>query len=98
VDVDASERRPDGERRRGHPTRNRRRCCRADAGAERATRGRVMQKRPELYVISEPEAPAAADLIAIGANAAASPPPRERSWRDLMARLQKSRAPHKPLA
>ena len=57
-----------------------------------------MQKRPELYAISEPEAPAAADLIAIDANAAASPPPRERSWRDLMARLQRSRAPHKPLA
>ena len=57
-----------------------------------------MQKRPELYAISEPEAPAAADLIAIGANAAASPLPRERSWRDLMARLQRSRAPHKPLA
>ena len=57
-----------------------------------------MQKRPELYAISEPEAPAAADLIAIGANAAASPLPRERSWRDLMARLQRSQAPHKPLA
>ena len=57
-----------------------------------------MQKRPELYAISEPEAPAAADFIAIGANAAASPPPRERSWRDLMARLQRSQAPHKPLA
>ena len=31
-------------------------------------------------------------------NTAAGPPPRDRSWRDLMARLQKSRAPHKPLA
>ena len=57
-----------------------------------------MQKRPELYVISEPEAPAAADLIPIDPNAAASPLPRERSWRDLMARLQKSQGPHKPLA
>jgi hypothetical protein len=57
-----------------------------------------MEKRPELYVISEPEAPAAADLIPSDANATASSPPRERSWRDLMARLQKSRAPHKPLA
>jgi len=57
-----------------------------------------MQKRSELYAISEPEVPAAADLMPIGANAAASSPPRERSWRDLMARLQRSRAPHKPLA
>ena len=57
-----------------------------------------MQKALELYVISEPEAPAAADFMPIDANAAASPPPRERSWRDLMARLQKSQAPHKPLA
>ena len=56
-----------------------------------------MQKRPELYVISEPEAPAAADVMPIHANAAASPPPRERSWRDIMARMQKSRATHKPL-
>ena len=57
-----------------------------------------MQKRPELYVISEPEAPAAANVIPIGASAAAPPAPRERSWRNLMRRLQKSPAPHKPLA
>jgi len=59
----------------------------------------VRQKRPELYVISEPEAPAAANIIPIDASAAASPPPpRESSWRDLMRRLQKSPPPHKPLA
>jgi hypothetical protein len=56
-----------------------------------------MQKRPELYVISEPEAPAAANVIPIGASAASPPPSRERSWRNLMRRLQKSPAPHKPL-
>lgn len=56
-----------------------------------------MQKRPELYVISEPQAPAAPNPIPIGASAAALPPrPRERSWRNLMRRLQKSPAPHKP--
>ena len=54
-----------------------------------------MQKRPELYVISEPEAD---NVIPIGASAAAPPAPRERSWRNLMRRLQKSPAPHKPLA
>ncbi len=58
-----------------------------------------MQKRPELYVISEPEAPAASNVIPIGASAAKSPPPsRERSWRNLMRRLQKSPAPPKPLS
>ena len=57
-----------------------------------------MQKRPELYVISEPEAPAAANVTPIGASAAVPLPPRERSWRELIRRLQKSPAPHKPLA
>ena len=57
-----------------------------------------MQKPSELYMISEPEAPAAANVIPIDASAAASPPrPRERSWRELMRSLQKSQAPHKPL-
>ena len=50
-------------------------------------------------MISEPEAPAAANVIPIDASAAASPPrPRERSWRELMRSLQKSPPPHKPLA
>ena len=57
-----------------------------------------MQKRPELYVISEREAPAADTVIPIGASAATPSAPRERSWRNLMRRLQKSPAPHKPLA
>ncbi|HZQ71611.1 MAG TPA: hypothetical protein VFB08_01745 [Burkholderiales bacterium] len=57
-----------------------------------------MQKRSELYMISEPEAPAAANVIPIDASAAALPPrPRERSWRELMRSLQKSQAAHKPL-
>ena len=56
-----------------------------------------MQKRSELYLISEPEAPAAAKLIPICASALAPLPSRERSWRELMRRLQKSPAPHKAL-
>ena len=57
-----------------------------------------MQKRPELYAISEPEAPVASNVIPIGASAAVPLPQRGRSWRTLMRRLQKSPAPHKPLA
>jgi len=57
-----------------------------------------MQKRPELYLISEPEAPAPSNVIPIGVSAAAPHARRERSWRDLMRRLQKSPPPHKPLA
>ena len=57
-----------------------------------------MQKRPELYAISEPEAPAASNVIPIGASAAVPLPQRGRSWRNLMRRLQRSPAPHKPLA
>jgi len=56
-----------------------------------------MQKRPQLYLISEPEAPAAAKVIPICASADAPRPFREVSWRDLMRRLQKSQAQHKPL-
>jgi hypothetical protein len=50
-----------------------------------------MKKPAELYVICEPEAPAATNVIPIGAIP--RPPPRERSWRDLMRRLQKNPAP-----
>ena len=57
-----------------------------------------MQKPSELYMISEPEAPAAANVVPIATSAAASPPRlREHSWRDLMRSLQKSQAAHKPL-
>jgi len=57
-----------------------------------------MQKRSELYMISEPEAPAAVDVVPVATSAAASPPrPREHSWRELMRSLQKSQAAHKPL-
>jgi len=53
-----------------------------------------MQKHPQLYVISEPEAPAAAKLIPICASVVAPLPSREHSWRDLMRRLLLSlRAP-----
>ena len=57
-----------------------------------------MQKRSELYVISEPEteAPAVSNVIPIGASAAAPPPPRDHSWRDLMRRMQKGTPPQKP--
>ena len=55
-----------------------------------------MQKHSPLYVISEPEAPAAANVIPICASALAPLPSREHSWRDLMRRLQKSPAAHKP--
>jgi len=51
-----------------------------------------MRKRPELYVIREPEAPAASNVIPIGAIRSQ----RERTWRDLVRRLQKSPAPRTP--
>jgi len=50
-----------------------------------------MQKHSQLYVISEPEAPAAAKVMPICANAVAPLPSREHSWRDLMRRLLLSR-------
>ena len=49
-----------------------------------------MNRKPELYLISEPEAPA--DLIRVSHV----PPLRERSWRDLMRRLEKRPQPRKP--
>ena len=55
-----------------------------------------MQSRSQLYAISEPEAPAPSNVIPIGTNPA-PPPRRERSWRDLMRRLQKSQARRKSL-
>jgi hypothetical protein len=51
-----------------------------------------MQKHSQLYVISEPEAPAAAKVLPICANAVAPLPPREHSWRNLMRRLLLSRS------
>ena len=55
-----------------------------------------MRKPVELYVIREPEAPAASNVIPIGAGAVGSPSIRERSWRDLVRRLQKNPAPRTP--
>ena len=51
----------------------------------------MMQKHCQLYVISEPEAPAAAKVMPICASALAPLPSREHSWRDLMRRLLLSR-------
>ena len=59
-----------------------------------------MQKPPELYEISEPEASAASNVIPIGASPAdpvESSPPRDHTWRDLMRRLQKTPLPSKPV-
>ena len=56
-----------------------------------------MQKRSELYMISEPQAPAAPEVVPKDAATAGAPPrPGEYSWRELMRRLQKSQAQHKP--
>jgi len=52
-----------------------------------------MKKPAELYVISEPEAPVVPDAVPAEASPSpdAEPPlPRERSWRDLMRRLQQN--------
>ena len=52
-----------------------------------------MKNPAELYSISEPETAAATDVIPSAAAAVASAPPRERSWRDLMRRLEKNLLP-----
>ena len=56
----------------------------------------MTQRPPELYVISEPEAPAPSNVIPIATPAVAPQPPRDHSWRDLMRRMQKNPAPPKP--
>jgi hypothetical protein len=49
-------------------------------------------KNPDpLYMIREPEAVAASNVVHLNAVLAS---PRERSWRDLVRRLQKRPAPH----
>jgi hypothetical protein len=52
----------------------------------------MTQKPAELYTITEPEAPATDDAIRV----VAVPPARERTWRDLMRRLEKRPLPRKP--
>jgi hypothetical protein len=52
-----------------------------------------MRKRPELYVIREPEAPAASNVVPINAP---RPMRRERTWRDLQRRLERNLEPGKP--
>ena len=52
----------------------------------------MTRKTAELYTISEPEAPAPADPILIRVV----PPLRERSWRDLMRRLENRLLPRTP--
>ena len=66
-----------------------------------------MHKRPELYVIREPEAAPASNVISIGALRSHAPSDafrvapttaqRDHAWRELMRRLQKRQAPHKPI-
>ena len=48
-----------------------------------------MKKRPHLYLIAEPAAPTATNVIPISAAGT----PRERSWRDLVRRLEKNPQP-----
>jgi hypothetical protein len=52
----------------------------------------MTQKPAELHTISEPEAPAPAEVARIQAE----PPAREHSWRDLMRRLEKRLLPARP--
>jgi len=49
-----------------------------------------MKNPDKLYLIREPEPAAASNVVHLNAVLA---PPRERSWRDLVRRLQKSPAP-----
>ena len=42
---------------------------------------------------AEPELPAASNVIPIAARVAAPAPPRERSWRNLVRRLEKNPLP-----
>ena len=80
MDVDASQRRPDGGRRGG------------DALAERR---RLMEKPTELYSIQEPEAPADGNVFQINAirsyehglvfpRPLAAPWPRQVDWRTFL--------------
>jgi len=49
-----------------------------------------MKTPAELYMISEPATAAATDVIPSAAPTVASAPTRERSWRDLVRRLEKN--------
>ena len=52
-----------------------------------------MKNPAELYMISEPETAAAPDVSPSAAGAAAFASTRERSWRDLVRRLEKNLLP-----
>ena len=91
MDVDASERRPDGGRRGSHETP-------ADPAATDC--GPVMDKPSELYQIQEPEAPvkrAVLHLTGIQSHGPASlrpvgPPwPPQVAWREHLHRAKKIR-------
>src|SRR5687767_12395781 len=68
MDVDASERRPDGRRRRSHEARRgRRHARRADASPAADRRYPVMKTPTGLYTIQEPEAGADSNVFQINA-------------------------------
>jgi hypothetical protein len=83
MDVDASERRPDGGRRGSHEAREPRQDGRRrHAGLAGTDRRPVMDKRPELYVIREPETVArkVLHLPGIRSHGPATPRPLGRPW------------------
>jgi len=91
MDVDASERRSGGGGRGSHALRHRRR---SRAGPAATGRSRLMEKRPELYVIEEPEAPAPSNVLefrTLRSHGPATlrpvgPPwPRQVVWHDVRA-------------
>jgi hypothetical protein len=89
MDVDASERRLDGGGRGSHEARQPRQHGRRRlAGLARTDRRPVMDKRPELYVIREPETVERKVLYLSSfrgvaeARALGRPWPRHVAWRD----------------
>jgi hypothetical protein len=98
MDVDASQRRPDGGRRGGDPLQRRRRT--RARGAEIDHR-RVMEKPTDLYTIQEPDVPADSNVFHLSTNVfqlnairsyahglasarpLAAPWPRQVVWHDL---------------
>ena len=84
MDVEQGERLAHGGGRGSPQARELGRGYRGEAGPAGAGFGRVMRKRPELHVVRQPEAPAASNVVHL----------RERAWRDLVRRLEKT-VPHR---